>query len=59
VGAAEKGHLHVLQYLHVNGCRWDASACEGAARSGHLEVLEYLNMSGCPRFVNESDSEDY
>ena len=34
-----RGHLEVLQWLHCNGCPWDAETCSRAAFGGHLEVL--------------------
>ncbi len=38
-GAAQGGHLHVLQWLHARGCKMnDGGVWHTAARSGHLEV---------------------
>jgi hypothetical protein len=38
----------VLQWLHANGCPWDAWTCAGAAEGGHLAVLQWLRAHGCP-----------
>ena len=46
--AACAGHLEVLQWARLNGCRWDAETCSLAAESGHLEVLQWARLSGCP-----------
>jgi hypothetical protein len=47
-GAAKKGNLEVLNYLHENGCPWDTWTCASATLGGHLHVLKYLHENGCP-----------
>ena len=47
-GAAEGGHLEVLQWARANGCPWDEYTCSYAARGGHLEVLKWARTNGCP-----------
>jgi hypothetical protein len=47
--AVENGHLHVLKWLHANGCKWDVQSCPCAALNGHVEVLTWLRALGCPR----------
>ena len=39
--AAMGGHLHVIKYLHENGCPWDEETWRRAAHGGHLNVLKY------------------
>ena len=46
--AAAKGQLEVLQWLHANGCPWNADTCAWAAKGGHLEVLQWARENGCP-----------
>ena len=46
--AAGNGHLHVLKYLHENGCPWNEGTCSSAAKGGHLDVLKYARENGCP-----------
>src|SRR5690349_18823321 len=50
LNAVTGGYLHILQYLHANGCDWasDMSSCKLAAEAGHLEVLKWLRANGCP-----------
>ena len=36
------------QYLHEQGCPWDASCCSTAALGNHLDCLQYLHENGCP-----------
>jgi hypothetical protein len=39
--------LDVLEWLHYNGCPWNANRCNAvAAAGGHLNVLKYLSTSG-------------
>ena len=47
-GAAEGGHLEVLQWARENGCPWDSDTCDKAAGKGHLEVLKWARQNGCP-----------
>ena len=47
-GAAEGGHLEVLQWAHANGCPSDEQTCERAARGGHLEVIQWARANGFP-----------
>ena len=47
-GAAEGGHLEVLQWARANGCPWDEKTCWRAAEGGHLEVLQWARTNGCP-----------
>ena len=39
--AASGGHREVLEWLHNNGCPWDAKTCAVAAGGGHLVVLSW------------------
>jgi len=47
-GAAENGHLSLLQYLHLRGCEWDDDTTDKAAEEGHLDVLQWAIENGCP-----------
>ena len=38
----------MLQWVHSNGCPWDANTCMRAAKGGHLEVLQCARANGCP-----------
>eukprot|EP00611_Tribonema_gayanum_P027248 TRINITY_DN6676_c0_g1_i1.p1 TRINITY_DN6676_c0_g1~~TRINITY_DN6676_c0_g1_i1.p1 ORF type:complete len:161 (-),score=27.16 TRINITY_DN6676_c0_g1_i1:34-516(-) len=44
--AAERGHLHMLQWLRQNNCPWDRLTCSSAAENGHLEVLQWARANG-------------
>lgn len=46
--AAKSGHLHVLSYLHDNGCPWDVETCIAAAQGGHFSCVKYAHDHGCP-----------
>ena len=46
--AARHGHLAVLQWARLNGCRWDRWTCTYAAQNGLLEVLQWARVNGCP-----------
>jgi hypothetical protein len=46
-GAAQSNKLAVLQFLHANGCPWDATVAEAAARRGNLEMLKWVREHGC------------
>jgi hypothetical protein len=57
MGAAAGAHIHVLEYLHDEGCAWgdfnegcawDELACSAAAAYGHLATLQWLHEHGCP-----------
>jgi hypothetical protein len=37
--AAEYGHMHLLQYLHAEGCERGCDVCEAAAERGDLVML--------------------
>jgi hypothetical protein len=47
-GAAAGAHMHVMQFLHEEGCAWDSDVCAAAARYGHLTTLKWLHDQGCP-----------
>jgi hypothetical protein len=47
VGAATCNTLHVLQFLHAEGCPWDRTVTEAAARRGDVEMLSWLRAQGC------------
>ena len=44
---ALNGNVELLQFLHENGCPWDARTCSYAAKNGHLECLKYAHENGC------------
>ncbi len=46
--AASSGHLHVIRYLHENGCPWNGNSIIDASHGGHLHILRYLHENGCP-----------
>ena len=46
-GRGAGGHLEVLKWARVNGCRWDWWTCYYAAEGGHLDVLKWARESGC------------
>jgi hypothetical protein len=46
-GAAEGNTLHVLEFLHAQGCRWHWSASAAAARRGELQMLRWIREHGC------------
>ena len=33
----------MLQWLHLNGCRWNQVMCSFAAKMGHLAVLQWAD----------------
>jgi hypothetical protein len=44
-GAAEGGHVSLLQYLRSNGCEWDnEQIARYAASSGSIEVVDWLRQ---------------
>ena len=45
--AARCGNREVLEWLHNNGCSWDAMTACAAAAGGHLEVLQYTREHVC------------
>ncbi|SHO33483.1 Hypothetical protein BQ3484_415, partial [Cedratvirus A11] len=45
-GAAEGGHLHIIQWCRSRGFVWDETTCYSAAGYGHLEVLKWLHGNG-------------
>lgn len=48
--AIENNHLHILQYLHTNGCFWNSSSPDYfdlAVGNGHIEIVKYLYENGC------------
>ena len=45
MGAAEGGHLNILQYLEKNGVKCD-NLCSSAVKGGQLELLKYLIENG-------------
>jgi hypothetical protein len=57
--AASSGHLHVLQYLHAEGCDIPSDSynvCYYAAVQGNLEMLKWLHGIGCTLDYDSSDS---
>ena len=46
--AAMGGHINVMQYLKMNGCKWCTETCSNAALGGHLEALQWLHANKCP-----------
>ena len=46
--SAEKGHLHVLQWLHSQNIAWSESTCTAAAKAGHLSILQWARSQECP-----------
>ena len=45
--AAQRGDLHVLQWLISKNCRWD-DACRAAAQYGQLHILQWLRAQDPP-----------
>ena len=41
-GAAEGGHLEVLQWAHANGCPWSEEELYMAAKKGHEMIVRFL-----------------
>ena len=55
MNAAANGHLHCLEFAHVDDrCPWEISTCESAAKGGHLNCLIFLRSSDdrCPWDAN-------
>ena len=48
VGAAEYGHLAVLQWARAQRCPWDKLTCSFAARGGHLADPQVGTSPGVP-----------
>ena len=46
-GAAQGGHLFILQFLRENGFPWSESTLYKAAEYGHLDVLKWAYENGC------------
>jgi len=46
--AASHGRLDCLQYLHEQGCPWDAETTTTALASGNMECYRYAESRGCP-----------
>lgn len=49
-GAAECGHLNMVQWLHEQGCASSAQAMDLAAENNHLQVVQWLHINrteGC------------
>ena len=44
--AALNGHLGVLKYLHIDGCKWNSSTITAAAAGGHLDVVQWARDNG-------------
>jgi hypothetical protein len=49
--AINNGHLHIMQWLHNNGCILDHYIFSHAIMVGNLNVLQWLDENGCPRYV--------
>ena len=47
-GAAEGGHLEVLQWLRANGCPWDRETIIRARAIRHFEMANWARANGCP-----------
>lgn len=47
--AAQNGHLHILKYLHDNGCPWDSETVKNAAWFGKDDCLQYALENNCPK----------
>lgn len=47
-GAAEGGHMNILEYLLSINCPIDSYACAMAASSGHFDILKWLRKNNCP-----------
>jgi hypothetical protein len=45
-GARTANNLHVLQFLHDEGCPWDEDICGAAGKAGDLEQLKWLHAHG-------------
>jgi hypothetical protein len=52
--AVERGHIHILKWLHAHGCPWHIQSCQCATLNGHFEVLKWLRSIGCPWFNEEA-----
>jgi hypothetical protein len=46
-GAAECNKLDVLQFLHAQGCAWEARISTIVAQRGDLEMLRWVHEQGC------------
>ena len=46
-GAAEGGHLAVLQWARANCCAWNEYTCSTAAGCGQLATLQWAQANGC------------
>jgi hypothetical protein len=53
MGAAQNGHLHILQWARANECDWDGETCAMAAQNGHLHILQWAIANGCDWNVQE------
>ena len=51
--AAKGGHLHIIEYLHNNGCEWSVQTSQAAVSTSCdptriLAILRYLHANQCP-----------
>lgn len=42
--APQSGNLDLLKWLHDNGCRFDADACDQAVRSGNFDMVKWIRQ---------------
>jgi len=47
-GAAQGGHLELLQWARAQNAPWDKWTCMWAARGGHLALLQWARAQGAP-----------
>jgi hypothetical protein len=52
---AENGYMHVLQYLHAEGCDMNQRVCNWAAYNGDLKMLKWAHEHGCTLYSHEVD----
>ena len=46
-GAAEKGHLGVVQWGRKEGFPWSKIVSSMAASSGNLQLVQWIHSNGC------------
>lgn len=55
--ATRCGYLHILKYLHENGCPLRAGNVKEAIRTHQFKCLYYLVKNGCPLMSSEDRTE--
>ena len=45
---AAEGHVELLEWARLRGCRWGEWTCRQAAEGGHLPLLRWLREQCCP-----------